>query len=64
MWKPGQIVTIKDKRYRITHGSGECLLCDHIDTPVPLEPCRTCLFGLLMPDNCHLQEIKPKSVMG
>lgn len=66
MWKPGQIVTIRGKKYRITKDTVDfdCTVCDHCDMPVGREPCHTCLWGHKMPDNCHLQEIKPKSVMG
>lgn len=66
-WKPGQIVTIKGKRYRITKNTvdfegipHDCTICDHYNMPQEYEPCYTCLWGRKMPDNCYLKEIKPK----
>lgn len=66
MWKPGQIVTLGGKKYRLKRSpiGCDCSVCDHYYTPESLEPCRTCLYGRRMPYNCRLQEIKPKSVMG
>jgi hypothetical protein len=66
MWKPGQIITIKRKRYRITkYPVGfDCDTCDHYGTYKRYEPCYTCTYNWRMPSNCYLKEIKPKSVMG
>lgn len=60
MWKPGQIVTVGGKKYRITTSrTGGCFICEHSETPIGLEPCLTCLHGYKMPLNCYLKEIKP-----
>lgn len=65
MWKPGQIVTIRSKKYRITkYHEYSCDYCDHSDTPDSHQPCRTCLYDRRMPYDCYPKEIKPKSVMG
>lgn len=66
MWKPGQLVTIHDKVFRVTKDTGDrvCDVCDYKNTFYPHEPCYTCLYGYKMPFDCYLKEIKPKSVMG
>ena len=68
MWKPGQIVTLSGKKYRLTkylpNDGGACDICGHNETPVSLEPCKTCLDNWQMPYDCYPKEIKPKSVMG
>ena len=69
MWKPGQIVTVSGKRYRIrrclTGVFHTCRVCNAaVSFKVLLsEPCITCR-SKKMPGDCYPQEIKPKSVMG
>lgn len=61
MWKPGQIVTLCGKRYRITKDVDfDCRGCDNYNIPSRHEPCYTCLWGEKMPFGCHLKEIKPE----
>lgn len=67
MWKPGQIVTICGKKYRIKKAPYNALPCEkcNIRDPFPEhEPCLTCFSNSKMPDYSYLEEIKPKSVMG
>ena len=67
MWKPGQIVTICSKRYRIKKNldrNGTCSKCVGHGFFMTTEPCRTCLNSWKMPYNHYLEEIEPKSVMG
>lgn len=67
MWKPGQIVTICGKRYRIKkvpYRDLPCRECGSGDTLPEHEPCLTCCIDSRMPDYGYLEEIKPKSVMG
>lgn len=66
MWKPGQIVTICSKRYRIKKAPDYYLPCNKCDNngTLPDEPCRTCFSDSRMSDYNYLEEIKPKSVMG
>lgn len=67
MWKPGQIITVGGKKYRITKRPStgySCYVCDNRDTHECHEPCRTCIHGKRMPYTCYPKEIKPKSVMG
>ena len=68
MWKPGQIVTITGKRYRIKKCFANTFWVCHVCGTGTLdhllhEPCTTCRSSK-MPGNCYPQEIKPKSVMG
>lgn len=61
MWKPGQIVTIKRKRYRIVKLKREytfikCINCDLFDKNM----CDICKS----PNNCYLKELHPKSQEG
>lgn len=68
MWKPGQIITIASKRYRIRRcPAGILWTCRACNAAVSLrllcEPCTTCRSSK-MPGDCYPQEIKPKSVMG
>lgn len=56
MWKPGQIVTIYHKRYRVkkTTCGGDCFRCDFRDLEPSTYPCDKCTDGLLMQNRCHL----------
>lgn len=65
-WKPGQIITIESKIYRITRCpvSQYCSDCEHMYTLESDEPCHTCMCDPRVPYDCYLREIKPKSVMG
>lgn len=67
MWKPGQIVTICGKRYRIKKEQNgmTCSKCAgrHI-IHTSDEPCNTCLNSWKMAPYNYLEKIKPKSVMG
>lgn len=66
-WKPGQIVTLGGKIYRIkrTLYGSDCQKCCGCYKPITSEPCHTCIEDFSrMPDDCHFEEIKPKSVMG
>lgn len=66
-WKPGQIVTIEGKKYRIKkvlYHDLPCTKCN-IKDPFPKhEPCLTCFSDSRMSDYSYFEEIKPKSVMG
>lgn len=66
MWKPGHLVTIEDKVYRVkrTIGGSDCNPCCGRNKPITSEPCNTCFNDYKMPFYCHFEEIKPKSVMG
>lgn len=67
MWKPGQIVTICGKRYRVKESSGY-FICEKCAGRSVMhaydEPCNTCLNSQKMPGHDYFEEIKPKSVMG
>lgn len=64
MWKPGQIVTIKGKRYRIkkskrgwTECCSYCQISNMCDT-LCKKPTQK------LPDDCYLKELHPKSQEG
>ena len=63
-WKAGQCVTIEGKRYRVTkHNNGSCIFCEFKLKEGDEYPCNECMDGVpsLIPRDCYLQEIKPKS---
>lgn len=65
-WKAGQCVTIKGKPYRVTKlrsNSGACIFCEFRNKEGDEYPCNECIDRIpnLMPHDCYLQEIKPKS---
>lgn len=60
-WKPGQIVTIASKRYRIRRCPADTLLaciacCAAASRRLLCEPCTTCRSSK-MPGDCYPQEI-------
>lgn len=66
MWKPGQIVTIKGNRYRITKIPNyslydpctcECQTCD-LGLKTVREICLDCLTKNLIPTGCNLKLVK------
>lgn len=64
MWKPGQLVTIEGKVYRVKKlpkGSDQCLGCPSARIPEDNNPCRTCLCTWKVGPNCRLEEIKPRT---
>jgi len=64
MWKPGQIVTIKGKVYRVKHSKTRwCRTCHRTKRGlIPIAVCRACFIHCGFYE--YLEEIKPKSVMG
>lgn len=67
VWKPGQIVTIDHKKYRVVKNSfGGCANCENIHTDASDPPCAVCIphflhrFCLGIQDKIMLKELKPK----
>lgn len=44
IWKPGQLVTINSKVYRVVKGRGACINCENINTGIWNYPCVMCLL--------------------
>ena len=61
MWKPGQLVTINRRTYRIVKGSSAykytCVFCEFLHTEANEYPCKQCSWSTLMPDGCYLKRI-------
>jgi predicted Zn-ribbon and HTH transcriptional regulator len=72
MWKPGQIVTIRGKRYRITKAEDKyenyiCIFCAFRQEKKRIlypHPCKECGYEGRVPINCYLKQINPKSQEG
>ena len=66
MWKAGQIVTIKGKRYRIIKSERgwvrTCPYCDISNTMICDTLCKKPTQKV--PDDCYLKELHPKSQEG
>ena len=65
-WKAGQCVTIEGKRYRVTklhNNMGSCIFCGFRFKECNEYPCVECIASVpdLIPEDCYLKEIKPKS---
>lgn len=67
MWKPGQIVTINGKRYRITRSRSSLgiIACEYVcsfynkDTPFSCFKQKLCFHPeSKLPDDCYLKHIK------
>lgn len=61
MYKPGQLLTINHKVYRVKHTTNVLIVCKFCDAR---ETCFTLCAGVLcknVPYDCYLQLIKPKS---
>lgn len=43
IWKPGQLVTIENKVYRVKKDSFGCIGCENIHTEPFLPPCCVCI---------------------
>ncbi len=56
-YKPGQIVTLYGKKYRIIKNPQGCRNCHYFTLPMK-RTCRWCIIHL--DENSSLQEIKPK----
>lgn len=63
MWKPGQLVTIENKVYRVVKSQFGCVDCANAITMPYDIPCIVCMAHRQRMDTI-LEEIKPKSVMG
>lgn len=62
MWKPGQIITIAENKYRLvkeTHGFVNCKQCSLFLSGMCYELCED--PHAKVPADCYLKEIKPKS---
>ena len=64
MWKPGQLVTIDHKVYRVTKNGSimprpGCWACRYDIRSPWLYPCSKCLQRI--PLFCHLKLVKPKN---
>ena len=62
MWRAGQCVTIKGKRYHIVKRKGNfvnCLQCSLFDAALCNFLCEK--PSAKVPDDCYFKEIKPKS---
>ena len=61
MWKPGQLVTINRRTYRIIKKSNSlghpCIFCEFKRLESDEYPCKQCFQGTLMPYNCYLKRI-------
>lgn len=60
MWKPGQLVTINRRTYRIVKGHKAwytCILCDFEHMEPGDYPCKQCSWSTLMPDECYLKRV-------
>lgn len=66
MWKPGQLVTIYNKVYRVTKRKGwilRCTLCAFKNYEEDIYPCNVCLsynHNLKMPSGCYLKKLQCK----
>lgn len=61
-WKAGYLVTINKKTYRITRRYnvqtiGICACCDFLHCSVDKSPCKECIDGNLMPEDCALVRV-------
>lgn len=65
VWKPGQIVTINHKKYRVVKNPfGGCVSCENIHTDASDTPCVVCIPHrfkrfLGMQHEIILKELKP-----
>ena len=66
MWKPGQLVTIRGRIYRVTKVKsclGSCILCEFRRLEEDVYPCSVCfvvnniIASLKIPAGCYLQRI-------
>lgn len=66
LWKPGQIVTIDGKKYRVVKSPFGCANCENKHTSASDTPCATCIphkfrsFCLGVQYRITLKELKPK----
>lgn len=62
MWKPGQLVTINRRTYRITkvnpkYRNYTCIYCEFRHMEAGDYPCSHCSHNVLMPDRCYLKRV-------
>jgi hypothetical protein len=58
MWKPGQLVTINRRTYRIVKSCRyTCILCAFDHAEANEYPCKQCSQNILMPDGCYLKRV-------
>lgn len=61
MFKPGQLFTVDDHVYRITKNTEQvhiCTCCAFDTRPGLLDPCATCIFTNVFPDDCYFKLVK------
>lgn len=60
MWKPGQLVTINGRTYRVVRNKSyvlTCYICAFHDCQADNYPCNKCTENVLIDDNSYLQKI-------
>ena len=58
IWKPGQLVTIDNKVYRVKKDSFGCIGCENIHTEAFLRPCCVCIAHKHPFRSWNLEELK------
>ena len=63
MWKPGQLVTIKSKVYRVCKGSDPCSECSisHTITPSGVIECKIKSLCFSLPYFYYFKQVYPKT---
>ena len=59
MWKPGQLVTIDRKVYRVTKSRMGCFTCKYLNYNHFEYPCKLCMLRIAI--YCCLEPLKPKN---